>query len=117
MTIVLRALALALFLALPLPSAAHGVSQEIERRGAAYAVRARYDGGAPLAGAFYQVIAPGEPRRIVREGRTDPQGWVELVPDVAGRWRVRIVDATGHGRVVTVDVAEVPPAAPPASGR
>jgi hypothetical protein len=117
---VLRALALAAALALPLPAAAHGVSQEIERRGAACAVRARYEGGAPLAGAFYQVISPGEPQRILREGRTGSQGWVEFVPDVPGRWRVRIVDATGHGRVVAVDVAEVAPASPVApqtSGR
>jgi hypothetical protein len=117
---VLRALALAAAVWLPLVAAAHGVAQEIERRGPAYAVRARYDGGAPLAGAWYQVIAPGEPTRVLREGRTGADGWVEFVPDVPGRWRVRIVDASGHGRVVAVDVAEVAPAspaAPPTRGR
>jgi hypothetical protein len=114
-----RALALAVAVSLPLAAAAHGVAQEIERRGPAYAVRARYEGGAPLAGAYYQVIAPGEPPRVVREGRTGPDGWVEFVPDVPGRWRVRIADASGHGRVVAVDVPEVPPASPaaPAPGR
>jgi hypothetical protein len=115
---VLRALALAAAVSFPLAAAAHGVAQEIERRGPAYAVRARYEGGPPLAGAYYQVIAPGEPARIVREGRTGAEGWVEFVPDVPGRWRVRIVDASGHGRVVAVEVAEVAPAAaPPVRGR
>jgi hypothetical protein len=115
---VLRALALALAaLSLPLPARAHGVDQQTERRGAAYAARVRHRDGAPLAGAFYQVIRPGEPERIVREGRTGPDGWVEFLPDVPGRWRVRIVDATGHGAVVTVDVAAAPPASPPAPER
>lgn len=117
----LRALtAVLVALTLPLAARAHGVSQETERRGAAWAVRARYHGGEPLAGAVYQVIRPGNPERIVREGRTDAQGWVEFVPDVPGRWRVRIVDATGHGRVVTVDVAQGAPPSPPvqpATGR
>jgi hypothetical protein len=117
---VLRALAFALALSLPAAAGAHGVSEETERRGAAYAVRARYAGGEPLAGAVYQVIRPGRPERIVRSGRTDAQGWVEFLPDVPGRWKVRIVDATGHGRVVAVEVAEAAPSPPrprPAAGR
>jgi nickel transport protein len=102
--------AAALALAVPTASRAHGVSQEVERRGPAYAVRVRYHGGDPLAGATYQVVRPGEPARVQARGKTDAQGWVEFVPDVPGRWRIRIVDATGHGRVVDVDV---PNAAPP----
>lgn len=110
----LRPLALGLaLLSLPLAARAHGLSAETERRGAGYAVRARYRGGPPLSGAVYQVIRPGS-ERIAREGRTDAQGWVELAPDVPGRWRVRIVDATGHGLVVNVDVPEDPPPSPPA---
>ncbi len=108
-------LALALLaLALPAVPRAHGVSGEVERRGSAFAVRARYHGGGPLAGAAYQVLRPGRPDRVQGEGRTDANGWVEFVPDVAGTWRVRIVDASGHGRVVTVEVAEValPPPSP-----
>jgi hypothetical protein len=102
--------------ALPSISRAHEVSQQVERRGAAFAVRARYHGGGPLAGATYQVLRPGVPDRIEREGRTDAQGWIELVPDVPGRWRVRIVDASGHGLVAKVDVAEIaPPPAPAAA--
>jgi nickel transport protein len=114
------------FLALALPAVprAHAVSGEVERRGSAFAVRARYEGGKPLAGAAYQVLRPGRPERVQGEGRTDAQGWVEFVPDVPGAWRVRIVDASGHGRVVTVEVADAasapepsvaPVAVPPAS--
>jgi hypothetical protein len=111
----LAALALAV-LALPLAARAHGVTHETERRGAAYAARVRYRGGAPLAGAYYQVFRPGAPERLVREGRTGPEGWVEFVPDVPGRWRVRIVDASGHGGVVAVDVPEAAPASPGRGG-
>jgi nickel transport protein len=105
-----------LAVALPAAALAHGVSGEVERRGEAYAVRARYHGGAPLAGATYQVMPPGEPARVQDQGKTDAQGWVTFVPAAPGRWRVRIVDASGHGKVVTVDVAPPParPAATPA---
>jgi nickel transport protein len=109
-----RSAAVVLALALPAAALAHGVSHEVERRGAAYAVRARYPGGAPLAGATYQVLPPGEPARVRAQGKTDAQGWVSFVPDVPGRWRIRILDATGHGRVVTVDVP-APPASPAAA--
>jgi nickel transport protein len=88
--------------ALPSTSRAHEISHQVERRGAAFAVRARYDGGEPLAGATYQVLPPGVPDRIEREGRTDAEGWVEFVPDVPGGWRIRIVDGA----------ATVAPAAP-----
>lgn len=78
-------------------------------------MRARYEGGKPLAGAAYQVLRPGRPERVQGEGRTDAQGWVEFVPDVPGAWRVRIVDASGHGRVVTVEVADAASSLPSAS--
>lgn len=100
-------------LAWPAAPQAHGISQEVERRGDAFAVRVRYEGGKPLAGATYQVLRPGAPEVLVKEGRTGADGWVEFVPDLAGTWRVRISDATGHGRVVAVQVVEVAPALPP----
>ncbi len=104
--------------ALPSLPLAHGVSHQVERRGATFAVRARYHGGGPLAGATYQVLRPGQPDAVWREGRTDAQGWVEFVPDARGIWRVRIADASGHGAVVKVEVTEVAlpaPAGTPAS--
>ncbi len=102
-------------LAWPSSPRAHGISQQVERRGETFAVRVRYEGGKPLAGATYQVLRPGASETVAREGRTSADGWVEFVPDVAGTWRVRISDATGHGRVVAVEVAEVAPAPPPAA--
>lgn len=115
-----RLLMLALALGLPAAAWAHGVSHEVERRGDAVAVRARYHGGKALAGATYQVLAPGQPDRIRAEGRTGTDGWLEFAPDVPGTWRVRIADATGHGGLFRVEVKEVArieaaPAAAPAS--
>ncbi len=92
---------------------AHEVSSEVEQRGDARAVRVRYHGGKPLADAVYQVLRPGSPDTVAREGRTPSDGWIEFVPDVPGAWRVKIVDRTGHGRVVTVDVPARAPAPPP----
>ena len=50
------------------------------------------------------MFSPADPATPFWKGRTDRNGWVAFVPDAPGRWRVRVVDATGHGIVATVDV-------------
>ncbi len=109
----LAVLALASLAAAGSPSLAraHEVVSEVDRSGGAVAVRVRYHDGPPLAGASYVVESPrgGEP---FAQGRTDRHGWVAFAPDVAGRWTVRIADATGHGKTVEVDVADVAAPAP-----
>ena len=103
-----------LALALPAPAAAHGVRADVERRGTEIAVRARYESGRPLAGVRFEVTSPARPERAHAEGTTDRDGWVVFTPDAPGTWKVRIADATGHGRVVKVDVAPVPASVSPA---
>ncbi len=95
--------AAALFLCVPAAARAHGVSQQIERRGDAFAVRVRYHHGRPLAGATYQVMRPGS-AELARVGKTGADGWVEFVPDLPGTWHVKVVDRTGHGKTVAVEV-------------
>ncbi len=87
---------------------AHGVYTEVERRGLDVAVRARYEGGRPLSGARFQVFSPARPGTAFAEGVTERHGWVVFTPDAPGAWTVRIADASGHGRVTAVDVAEAP---------
>jgi hypothetical protein len=105
----LAAAAAALALALGWPAAArpHGVTHQIERRGDAWAVRVRAHGGKPLVAATYQVMRPGSDDPL-EQGKTGADGWVTFTPDEQGTWRVRIADAEGHGRVVNVNVTEVP---------
>jgi nickel transport protein len=97
-------------LALPARAIAHEVEAEVVR-GRAVAVRAVVAGGRPLADADAEVFSPARPAAPAWRGRTDGQGWVLFLPDVPGRWRVRIVDAQGHGLDTSVEVA-----APGASG-
>ncbi len=112
-SLVLLGLAAALASAAPHPARAHGVAAEVERGGGAVAVRLRYHDGPPLAGARYVVQSPRGGDAPFAEGVTDRHGWVAFTPDVAGRWTVRIADASGHGKTVEVDVASVAtPAAP-----
>jgi nickel transport protein len=105
---------------LALPAAAHEVTSEVARD-RAVAVRALSHGGAALADVTAEVFSPASDATPFWRGRTDRSGWVAFVPDAPGRWRVRVVDATGHGIVTDVDVpapgaAGTPPsAAPPAS--
>ncbi len=92
---------------------AHEVLHEIERN-RAIAVRAYFADGEVLGGARYEVYAPSDRGVARRQGRTDPSGWLAFVPDAPGRWRVKVVDASGHGLDVEVDAGA--PAAPPAAG-
>jgi nickel transport protein len=110
----MRRVALAAALALPLAAGAHEVEHEVVR-GRAVAVRAWYAGGEPLAYAEYQLFAPSDPRVPFQKGRTDRAGWVAFVPSEAGRWRVKIADASGHGLelAVSADPEAAAPAAPP----
>jgi nickel transport protein len=67
----------------------------------------------PLARVPFEVYSPAEPGNAWTTGRTDRDGWLAFVPDRPGRWRVRVIEATGHGLDVGVE-ALAPPAAPPA---
>lgn len=87
-----------------LPATAHEVLHLVERS-RAVAVKAYESDGEVLAGAAYEVYSPADPRTPYQAGRTDRGGWLAFVPDVPGKWRVRVLDATGHGLDLEVDAA------------
>jgi nickel transport protein len=97
-------LALALLAGAPGAVQAHEVLHEVQR-GRAVAVRVWFPDGEPLAYVQAEVFSPADAKVPHWKGRTDRNGWLAFVPDVAGRWRVRVVDATGHGLDTEVDVA------------
>jgi nickel transport protein len=108
-------LALALIAATS-PAFAHEVLHEV-RRGRAVAVHAWFPDGESLAYVQAEVFSPADGKIPYWKGRTDRNGWLAFVPDVPGSWRVRIVDATGHGLDTLVDVApEAGPAAASGDG-
>ena len=112
----LGAAALALLAAAP-PAAAHEVLHAVERGGRAVAVHAFFSDGEPLAYCEAQVFSPADPRVPYQKGRTDRNGWVAFVPDVPGKWRVRVVEATGHGVDAEVEVGAIAAqGAPPGAG-
>ncbi len=92
-----------LAVARPAPAAAHEVLHEV-RRGNAVAIRAWFPDGETLAYVPAEVYSPADAAVPYWKGRTDRNGWLAFVPDVAGKWRVRIVDSTGHGLDTSVDV-------------
>jgi nickel transport protein len=112
------ALALAVALA-PLRAVAHEILHEVQRD-RAVALRTYFSDGEPLANAQAEVYSPADPKVPHWKGRTDRNGWLAFVPDVVGSWRVRVVDATGHGLDTKVEVAApaglTGPAAPPVGG-
>ena len=112
--------AVLLVLLLLAPAArAHEVVLQVER-GRAVAARAVETDGDALAGARYQVWSPADPGTPWQEGTTDRNGWLSFVPATAGQWRVKVVEADGHGLDATVEVTAAavarPAAGPPAPG-
>ena len=92
------------------PALAHETLHEVQR-GAAIGVRTWESDGEAVAGAIYEVYSPADRQHPWQEGRTDRAGWLAFVPSQPGSWRVRVIEATGHGLDVEVEVA--PPGAPP----
>jgi len=70
----------------------------------AVAVQARYDTGAPMAGAQVVIYAPNDPAAIWARGLTDDAGRHLFTPDptLPGRWTVQVRQA-GHGAIVHID--------------
>jgi nickel transport protein len=100
--------AAALLAILTAPAAvAHEVLHSVERD-RAVAVKAFFPDGEVLAYAQYEVYSPSDARIPWQKGRTDRGGWLAFVPDVPGLWRVKVVDATGHGLDVAVDASASP---------
>ncbi len=87
----------------PLRAGAHEILHEVQR-GRAVALRAFFPDGEPLAYVQAEVYSPADPKIPHWKGRTDRNGWLAFVPDVAGKWRVRVVDATGHWLDTGVEV-------------
>lgn len=111
-----RLAALAALLAAP-PASAHEVLHAVERN-RAVAVKAYFADGEVLAYAQYEVYSPADPRIPHQKGRTDRSGWLAFVPDAPGGWRVKVMDASGHGLDLVIDAAAqgaAPGAAPAAS--
>jgi nickel transport protein len=94
------------------PALAHETLHEIQR-GKAIAVKAYFADGEVLAYTAYEVYSPADPKIPWQKGRTDRAGWLAFVPDVAGPWRVKVIDDTGHGLDMKVE-AGAPAAAPDA---
>jgi nickel transport protein len=90
------------------PAAAHQTLHE-ERRGQGVAVRVYESDGQPLSGTPWEVYSPVDPGRPWQAGQTDRDGWLSFVPGVPGRWRVRVIEATGHGLDIGVEVAPMAP--------
>lgn len=96
--------ALAAVLLAPALAGANGVRHEVAIGEGSVAVRVLHHGERPLADAHFSVFAPGSPDRPRETGRTDRHGWLVFDPDATGTWRVKVADASGHGKTFEVAV-------------
>lgn len=107
-------LAALLVLACASSAQAHEVLHTVER-GKAIAVKVYFADGEVAAYREVQVFSPADARIPYQKGRTDRSGYVAFVPDTPGAWRVVLIDDTGHGLDVKVDVPA--PGASPTDGK
>ncbi len=104
--------------ALLLPSAAtpHEVFHAVER-GRAVTVRAWESDGESLADCTWEVFSPANPSAPHQRGRTDRNGTLSFVPDVPGKWRIKVVQDAGHGLDLGIDIAAGDLAPRPSGGQ
>jgi nickel transport protein len=102
-----RILVLVFTALLATPAAAHETLHQVVR-GEAVAVRVYESDGDPVALQRFEVYSPTDRRQPWVTGLTDRAGWLAFVPQGPGRWRVRVIEVTGHGLDLEVEVA--PPA-------
>ena len=94
----------ALLVTWPLGTAwSHEVLHQMED-GKAVAVKVSYADGEPLMYSEYQVFSPKDKDVPYQKGRTDRAGYVSFVPEAPGKWRLKVIDTTGHGLDVELDV-------------
>jgi nickel transport protein len=96
--------ALVLGLVLAVPVYAHGVNLEYTSD-VEIEITARYDSGAPMAGAQVVVYAPGDPATPWLTGVCDEEGCFSFTPDTSqpGIWDIQ-VRLAGHGGIIHVPV-------------
>jgi nickel transport protein len=89
------------------PAQAHTTLHEIVRS-KAIAVRVYESDGEAIGDALWEVYSPASPGAPWQKGRTDRNGWLAFVPDYAGKWRVRVIEKTGHGLDTRIDAESAP---------
>ncbi len=80
----------------------HGVEIGILRGGVG--IEAKYESDIPISGAKVTVYSPLDKGSSFCSGVTDKKGRFMFVPNSGGKWRVVIVDKTGHGGIKYIDV-------------
>jgi len=96
----------AVLLAVASVATAHEVLSSVEH-GRAVAVKVFESDGDPLADADYELYSPAKPTLPHQKGKTDRAGYLAFVPDVAGKWHVRVAGEDGHGLDTEIDIASV----------
>ena len=92
-----------LVILLPLSLFAHGVEYNVNLQNSVV-IRVFYDDGYPMDYADYEIkSSDGE---IFQIGVTDRQGILSFIPDMIGKWEVKIDDGMGHGILTSIDIDE-----------
>jgi nickel transport protein len=93
---VLMCAALAAFVMLPHKLRAHTVNYDVQQKTVA-AIKVFYTAGDPASYAEYEVYPPEGGDLPYQTGRTDKNGFVALVPDKQGTWKVKVLGESAHG--------------------
>ena len=87
-----------------LPAAAHNLEHEVTADEAVI-VAFFFGDGSPFSYEQFEVYREGETIPF-QTGRTDAMGRMALLPDRAGKWRIKVHSEDGHGAELTLSLDE-----------
>ena len=87
-----------------LPAAAHNLKHEVTADEAVI-VAFFFGDGSPFSYEQFEVYREGESTPF-QTGRTDALGRMTLLPDRAGKWRIKVHSEDGHGAELTLPLDE-----------
>lgn len=67
-------------------------------------IKTFYDTGLPMKSATVKVFTPDDYKKPVYELKTDEQGLFSFKPDKTGLWVFQILDQSGHGQRINLEV-------------
>ena len=88
---------------------AHEMLHEIGSPREPVAVKILFADGEALPYGEYEIYAPSDANIPFQKGRTDREGYLSFVPSDVGVWRVRVIEKSGHGLDVKIEVGAVGP--------
>lgn len=94
-----------LLIFIPIFSYSHEVRYSIDFS-SSYVIDLYYANGTKFSFESYEIYKPGNEKVPYQVGRTNEIGRISFVPDISGKWKIKVFSDDGHGANFEIDVKE-----------